>query len=104
MKQIPEVWSSIRRGPRPSGLSKLRLQGGLGLDLRLGFFRRSLVVRPRDEDVERWDDKKSKDGADAHAADEDETDRVSRGGARAAHEGEGKVTRHSRDGCHHDGT
>ena len=44
---------------------------------------------PRDEHVDRRHDKKGEEGADGHAADEHETDRVPGGGAGACDQGQG---------------
>ena len=55
----------------------------------------------RDQHVERRDDKKREDRPDRHSADEDQTDRISRGGACPGNKSEREVAGDSRDGRHH---
>src|SRR6266478_9233645 len=64
--------------------------------------KRFSVMFLRDEHVERWNNEQGKDRADGHAANENETDRISCRGSGAGHECERKVAGDSCDAGHHD--
>ena len=88
----------------PSGVGVFGHEGALRLQprfaLEVGFLRHSFVVRAGEQNVKRGHDEEGKNGADAHPADQHETDRVTRRRARASHESKREVTADGGDRRH----
>ena len=86
--------------------SQCRLEIRRNIDIfsafKIRIHQRFLVMRLGDEHVKRRDNEEREDRADRHSADEHETDGISRRGARAGDEGQGKVTGDGRDSGHQD--
>src|SRR2546423_6828825 len=102
------IWSnSDGSGLLPAVAIAVLCHGVLGREFRLhrfflSFGQRFLFMLFGDEHVERWNNEKSEDRSNSHAAHQHQTDGISCGRARTRYQRQRKMAGHGRDARHHD--